>query len=105
MEGNLRSSSTKYILAAAAIAVFSRAGQAQSLYGRNLVVNGDAESGPATNGGNTLPSSIPGWTAASGPNVVLYTANSRLTANNPGPANRGKAYFAGSNTAKAVLTQ
>jgi uncharacterized protein (TIGR03437 family) len=101
----LRSSSTKYILAAAAIAVFSRTGQAQPLYGRNLVVNGDAESGPATNGGNTLPSSIPGWTAASGPNVVLYTANSRLTANNPGPANRGKAYFAGSNTPKAVLTQ
>jgi uncharacterized protein (TIGR03437 family) len=105
LEGTLRNSITKYILTAAATAVFCRQGQAQSLYGRNLVVNGDGEAGPATNGGNTLPSSIPGWTVSGGPNVVLYSANNRLTASNPGPANRGKAYFAGSNTAKAVLTQ
>lgn len=79
--------------------------EAQSLFGKNLVVNGDAEAGPATNGGNTLPSSIPGWTPGGSPNVVLYTADSRLHANSPGPVNRGKAYFAGSNTAKGTLTQ
>ena len=79
--------------------------QAQTLFGKNLVVNGDAESGPGTAGGNSVPSSIPGWTPGGAPNVVLYSAANRLSSNSLGPAVRGSNYFAGTNTAKGTLTQ
>jgi len=73
-------------------------------YGKNLVVNGDAESGPGTTG-SAPPASIPGWTISGSPNVILYSANDRLSNASVGPASRGKNYFAGSNTAQATLTQ
>jgi uncharacterized protein (TIGR03437 family) len=74
-------------------------------YGKNLVVNGDAESGPATNGGNTPPTSIPGWTVSGTPTVVLYTADTRLNLKSFGAAVRGNNYFTGTNTSKGVLSQ
>ncbi|HWC97899.1 MAG TPA: hypothetical protein VG456_14150 [Candidatus Sulfopaludibacter sp.] len=79
--------------------------QGQTILGKNLVVNGDAESGTATSGGNTPPASIPGWTPTGTPNVIAYSADDRLGIKSIGPANRGNNYFAGTNTAKGVLTQ
>lgn len=88
----------------AAACVYTTPVEAQSIFGKNLVVNGDAESGPGTTSG-TPPTSIPGWTIAGGPQVLLYSAGGRMDNSTVGPANRGKNYFAGSTTAQATLTQ
>jgi uncharacterized protein (TIGR03437 family) len=78
--------------------------EAQTLFGTNLVVNGDAESGSGMN--SAAPASaIPGWTIGGSPAVILYTGGDRLNLKSLGPANRGKNYFAGTTTAKATLTQ
>ena len=73
-------------------------------YGKNLVVNGDAESGPGTSSA-TAAASVPGWTISGAPSVVLYSGGSPLDNTSLGPTNRGKNYFVGTNTAQAALTQ
>jgi hypothetical protein len=88
----------------AVMSVPSMALQAQTTYGTNLVVNGDAESSAGAPDG-TPPASIAGWTISGGPQVLRYADNGRLAISSIAPANRGKNYFGGSNTAQATLTQ
>lgn len=92
------------LLAAVAALCCLMPAHAQAIFGTNLVVNGDAESSPGTTSSNP-PASIPGWTISGSPNVILYTASDRMSNGTIGPANRGKNYFAGSNTAQATLKQ
>jgi uncharacterized protein (TIGR03437 family) len=77
----------------------------QTTFGRNLVVNGDAEGGPGSTNNGALTSSIPGWTGTGSPNVLQYSVGTPIGVKSIGPVNRGANYFTGLNTAKAVLTQ
>src|SRR5215469_13696026 len=80
------------ILAAVAAIWLSHAPlHAQTLYGTNLVVNGDAESSPGTPDG-TPPATITGWTISGGPQVLRYADNGRLGISSIAPGNRGKNY-------------
>ena len=73
-------------------------------YGVNLLVNGNAESGPASTGGPVA--SIPGWTVTGGATVVTYGAPGGFpTSSDPGPPDRLNAFFAGGNTASSSLAQ
>ena len=47
---------------------------AQSIFGRNLIVNAGAESGPSDSTGDTPVTTIPGWTKTGAPDVVQYAA-------------------------------
>jgi len=78
--------------------------RAQATFGKNLVVNGDAEATPGAPSG-TPPGSIAGWTISGGPQVLRYSDSGRMDIGTIGPANRGLNYFGGSTTAKATLTQ
>lgn len=64
-----------------------------SIFGKNLIVNGDAESGSAS---LTSPvTSIPGWTRTGSPNVFPYNATGSLqTATAPAPPDHGFQFFA-----------
>ena len=80
------------------------------VFGKNLIVNGDAEAGPGGDG-KTRVSSIPGWTTDSGvPDVYAYaTAYQNIHALSPNdivPFQRGNNYFAGGSAkAASALTQ
>ena len=72
---------------------------AQSLYGTNLIFNGDAEAGPVNDDADTIVPA-PGWTNATGsftvteydaPSVTGGVANQ----SDPGPTNRGLSFFSG----------
>jgi hypothetical protein len=66
-----------------------------SVLGSNLVVNGDAESGPGSTDGSVV-SSIPGFTTTGAFTVVQYgAAGGYPDSTSPGPANRGANFFAG----------
>ncbi|HTS61444.1 MAG TPA: IPT/TIG domain-containing protein [Candidatus Acidoferrales bacterium] len=93
-----------FVLGALLLAALQAPAEAQTVFGKNLVVNGDAESGTGTNAA-TPASSISGWTIGGSPAVILYTSGDRLNLKSLGPANRGKNYFSGTTTAKATLTQ
>jgi uncharacterized protein (TIGR03437 family) len=69
---------------------------AQDLYNRNLIVNGDAEAGPA-GAGLQPPSSIPGWKTYAGFTVQAYGATVDAMSVADGPKNCGKNYFTGGN--------
>jgi uncharacterized protein (TIGR03437 family) len=89
-----------------AVLVMAQSLTAQSLFNRNLIVNGDAESGSGSTSGGTVVASIPGWTAAASANVLPYSLNDRLEKTSIGPVNRGNNYFAGGpSNAKSTLTQ
>ena len=68
---------------------------AQSIFGRNLVVNGDAESGPGDPDGHNPVSTIPGWKASGSPDVVQYASSYDIAPADSGPLSRGKNYFYG----------
>lgn len=71
----------------------------------NLVVNGDAESGP---GGSAEPvGSVTGWVVAQGaPALVGYDVGGGYpTAAAPGPARRGSRFFSGGDSPRTVLVQ
>lgn len=76
------------------------------ILGVNLIHNGDAEAGLASDG-TTPVATIPNWTRTTGTaDVVAYDGNgSLLVASDPAPVSRGKNYFVGGQTADAVLTQ
>jgi len=81
----------------------------KAAFGVNLIVNGDAESGPgAPNDGSTLMV-IPGWTRTGVFQVQQYGASGGFPdSKSPGPANRGKNFFAGgpgSNNNQTSATQ
>ena len=68
---------------------------AQSIFGRNLIANGDAESGPSDPNGLSPISTIPGWTATGAPDVVQYAANYDIGTNDVIPLQVGASYFYG----------
>ncbi|MFE9429134.1 ricin-type beta-trefoil lectin domain protein [Kitasatospora sp. NPDC006697] len=71
----------------------------------NLIVNGDAESGPASGNGNSAVP-IPGWTVTQGvPVVVAYGTSGFPSAGSPGSPTRGAKFFAGGNSGSSALHQ
>ncbi|MHC0431728.1 phosphoesterase [Streptomyces sp. O3] len=71
----------------------------------NLVVNGDAESGP---GGTAEPvGSVTGWRIARGaPALIDYTFGGGYPGpKDPGPAQRGSRFFSGGNSPQTALVQ
>ncbi|MFF9896454.1 phosphoesterase [Streptomyces longispororuber] len=71
----------------------------------NLVVNGDAESGP---GGSAEPvTAVRGWKVVQGaPALVPYSLGGGYpTASDPGPERRGSRFFSGGNSPRTALTQ
>lgn len=71
----------------------------------NLVVNGDAESGP---GGAPEPThSVVGWTVKEGaPALIGYDVGQGYpTASDPGPPQRGSRFFGGGNSPRTALAQ
>lgn len=75
--------------------------------GANLLVNGDAEAGPASSTGDSV-SSIPGWIDLSGTplgTVVPYGASGFISESAPGPGKRGENFFAGGKNESASLVQ
>ena len=81
--------------ALAAAAPVTQATAAQTVFGRNLIVNGDGEgSSGATNDNTVLPPL--GWTVSPGFTVVRYGASGGFPGStSPGPATRGTNFFAG----------
>lgn len=70
-------------------------GGGSSLANKNWIVNGDAESGPGTDG-TTVAAHVPGWTTSGSFNVIVYGApNGYPAADTPGPTDRGKNFFCG----------
>ncbi len=67
---------------------------AQGLFNRNLIVNGDAEAGPAAPDGSTKASPIPGWTTYGSFTVIRY-GTIGIYPEEYGPADRGRNYFMG----------
>ena len=67
-------------------------------YDTNLLLNPNAEEGPATSNGE-LVSSVPGWTTTGTFTVVTYDSPDGATGfpktSDPGPPNRGLKFFAG----------
>ncbi|MFC7304876.1 phosphoesterase [Streptomyces monticola] len=71
----------------------------------NLVVNGDAESGP---GGSADPvDSVTGWRVAQGaPALIPYSLGGGYpTPSDPGPGQRGSRFFSGGNSPRTALLQ
>ncbi|MDH2387484.1 phosphoesterase [Streptomyces sp. HNM0663] len=71
----------------------------------NLVVNGDAESGP---GGTAEPvQDVTGWRIVQGgPALISYSHGGGYpTAADPGPADRGSRFFSGGNSPRTALLQ
>ncbi|UQA91929.1 phosphoesterase [Streptomyces halobius] len=71
----------------------------------NLVVNGDAESGP---GGTPEPvGSVTGWRITQGaPALIGYAFGGGYpTTGDPGPAQRGSRFFSGGNSPRTALIQ
>ncbi len=72
--------------------------QSQTL-NKNLVVNGDAESGASVASATaTSPVSVPGWTTVGGFTVGTYDKQGFLGSKDFGPLNRGKQLFYGGPT-------
>lgn len=76
------------------------------VFGNNLILNGDAESGAGSSDGYGIVP-IPDWTVTSSFNAVQYAAGGGFpTASVPGPSSRGANFFAGGpNSASASATQ
>ena len=70
-------------------------GNAQGIFGTNLIVNGNAEAGSA--GTATTPvASIPGWTLTTrNANVLPYGLAGHLLLTDPAPPGHGFQYFSG----------
>src|SRR5215469_2412183 len=63
---------------------------------KNLILNGDAEAGPAVKEPTAAKvSSIPNWTTTGGFSVGTYGENGFLSSDEYGCANRGKQLFYG----------
>lgn len=65
---------------------------AQGVFGTNLIVNGDAESGTAGTA-TTVVSSIPGWTRTGTANVLPYGLTGFVLLTDPAPKDHGFQYF------------
>ncbi len=90
-------------LLALTLAIAPGLAQASSLFGQNLIVNGDAESG--TGGNGTILYPIPGFSVSGGATVTRYATGAGFpVATDPGPADRGLNFFSGggSNTSSSI---
>jgi len=77
-----------------------------TILGRNLIANGDAESGPSTSSLKNVVASIPNWTSSGGITVLQYDATGYVLLSYPAPPNHGFQYFAGASyPSPATLTQ
>src|SRR5205085_3139441 len=65
------------------------------VFGNNLVLNGDAEVGPASQDRNRPVTNVPGWVRMGNPDVVSYGDSDRLHLSSPAPVNHGSHYFIG----------
>lgn len=76
--------------------VINQPGNPQSLIGRNLILNGGAESATAVNGDQTIAADTPNWVRTGQFDVEQYKDDGgRLSSSSPGPADRGMNYFSG----------
>jgi hypothetical protein len=75
-----------------------------AVFGHNLVVNGNAESG---SGATTSTAVVKpdGWTTTGQFTVVKYGADIFPSAGDPGPSDRGNNFFAGGNSGQSTATQ
>ena len=68
-----------------------------SLFGTNLIVNGNAEQGTGSSDGSVVP--VPGWTVPGNLTAVQYQPDGSSTmfptTSSPGPSDRGANFFAG----------
>jgi len=75
------------------------------MYGANLILNGDAESGSGSYSGSDVVS-VPHWNSSGNFTVAQYGASTGVLATCPGPSSRGANYFAGGpNTAASSAWQ
>ncbi|HEU0237464.1 MAG TPA: hypothetical protein VFR14_13580 [Candidatus Limnocylindrales bacterium] len=87
------------VVIAALAAPVAASSQVSRLFGGNLIVNGGAEAGPASDGFSSVP--IPGWTVDGPLTVVAYDTPDPdglppfPTSSGPGPEDRGANFFAG----------
>ena len=77
------------------------------VFGPNLIVNGNAETGPGSTDGTTLPvPNAPGWALTGNFTVVQYNAPGGFPlSTDPGPPARGSNYFAGGNNPSSSAAQ
>src|SRR5580704_4825172 len=96
---------SRFLLCAAAALITLQTIPGQSL-NTNLIVNGDAESGPAGTP-TSAASSIPGWTRATGNvNVLPYGLAGYVLLTDPAPHDHGFNYFSGNPSGgSSTLTQ
>ena len=86
-------------LAALAASAGGAAAQDASIFGPNLVVNGDAEAGPGNPNAGDAAIAPPGWTVNGPFTVAQYGGSGGLPATtDPGPVHRGRNFFAGGNS-------
>jgi uncharacterized protein (TIGR03437 family) len=77
-----------------------------SILNTNLIVNGNAEAGPASPDGTTTVSSIPGWTRTGNADVLPYDLTGLVLLSDPAPPDHGFNYFAGAiDNQTTTLTQ
>jgi uncharacterized protein (TIGR03437 family) len=89
---------SRLLLCAASLLITVQLVPAQSALNSNLIVNGNAESGPAGTAVSP-PVAIPGWTATGKPTVLSYGLTGYVLTTDPGPPPtgpdaRGFNYFA-----------
>jgi uncharacterized protein (TIGR03437 family) len=74
---------------------------------QNLVVNGDAEAGPAvSNATDPQVANVPGWTISGGFSVGTYNGGNFLSTGDYGPANHGaKLFYGGPGNKRATAVQ
>jgi hypothetical protein len=99
------------IVACAALSLISAPASAQipsgtsTLFGTNLVVNGDAESDTGAPSNNQVVKPT-GWTTTGEFTAVQYGASGGFPdKTSPGPSDRGKNFFGGGNVVKSTATQ
>ncbi|HEV3231004.1 MAG TPA: hypothetical protein VG245_01990, partial [Candidatus Dormibacteraeota bacterium] len=94
------------ITAAAGAAAVAFVVVTNSIFGHNLVVNGDAEAGSgATDDQHVV--AVPGWRTTGEFTAVRYGAMSGVfpDASTPGPSSRGQNFFAGGRVARSTAMQ
>jgi uncharacterized protein (TIGR03437 family) len=90
-----RRACTIWLTCTLTILAAAQASHAQSgILGTNLIVNGDAEQGPAGTSVSDVVTSIPGWTRTAGNVNVLPYSLTYLTGADPAPQDHGFNYFA-----------
>ncbi len=95
---------SRTVVCALAISLAPAAVNAAAILDMNLIVNGDAESGPGGTGGPVA--TIPGYTTTGGFTVTQYAAGGGFpSATDPGPVVRGLNFFAGGVAAFSSASQ